>query len=194
MLYRVFICSYENKWFPSDQSMYFQSCYDGDLCPHPPNYHQWEAYTLLVLETCPSLACIGFSIVTSSDPSNHCCLSNVLVDRHFQVSHETIDWVEVRPPAGPLKDTQSFSKPLLSCLDCTFRVIVKGESERSAQSEILSGSYQVFKDFAPFRFPSTPTSLPVPAAEEHPPAARCCHHHTPGILLWRWGVVPGSLF
>lgn len=57
------------------------------------------------METFPSLACIGFSVVTSSDPSNHCCLSNVLVDRHFQVSHEMIDWVEVRPPAGPLKDT-----------------------------------------------------------------------------------------
>lgn len=92
-----------------------------------------------------------------------------VVNRHFQVSHETIDWVEVRPPAGPLKDTQSFSKPLLSCLDCAFRVIVKGESECSAQSEILSGLYQVFKDFAPFRFPSTPTSLAVPAAEEQPP-------------------------
>lgn len=43
------------------------------------------------METCPSLACIGVSIVTSSDPSNHYCLSNVLVDRHFQVSHQMID-------------------------------------------------------------------------------------------------------
>lgn len=44
------------------------------------------------------------------------------------------------------------------------RAIVNGEGELSAQSEVLSAFYQVFKYFALFRFPSTPTGLPVPAA------------------------------
>ena len=57
------------------------------------------------MEPCASLACIELSIVSSSDPSNHRCLSHVLGDRDFQVSDEMIDRAEVRPPAGPLRDT-----------------------------------------------------------------------------------------
>lgn len=90
----------------------------------------------------------------------------MLVYRLFQVSHQMIDRVEVRPPAGRLQDTLCFSEPLLKLSRlCVQSHCVNREGEPPALSEVLSALYQVFKYFAPFRLPSTPTSLSVPAAE-----------------------------
>ena len=62
----------------------------------------------------------------------------------------TLDRVQVRALAGPLKDHgRLVPKPLLHCLGCVFRVIVLLEVEPSAQSEVLSALEQVFmKDLA----------------------------------------------
>ena len=61
------------------------------------------------------------------------------MDIHFQVSPEMFDWVHVMSLAGPLKDIHIVvPKPLLRCLGCVLRVIVRLEGEPSAQSEALS--------------------------------------------------------
>ena len=53
--------------------------------------------------------------------------------------------VQVRALAGPLKDIQRLVlNPLLRCLGCVLRVIVKLEDESSPQSEVLSTLEQVF--------------------------------------------------
>lgn len=130
------------------------------------------------METCPSLARTGFSIVTSRDPSNHCCLSNVLVDRHFQVSHEMIDWVKVSPPAGPLKDAHRVSlKHFWVVLTVRLESLLMGKVNLQPSLRSCVLFIRVFKYFAPFRFSSTPTSLPAPAAEPPTPPPHHSSQH-----------------
>jgi len=60
-------------------------------------------------------------------------------------------------------------KPLLCCPGYVLRIIVMLEGEPLAQSEVLTAVEQLFiEDLSVLSFPSTLTSLPVPAAEKHP--------------------------
>ena len=91
--------------------------------------------------------------------------------------------------AGPLKDIQRLVlKPLLHCLGCVLRVVVRLEGELSPQSEVLSNLEQIFIKnlFALFLFPSILTSLPVPNAGKTSPqhdAATTMLHCRDGIVL-----------
>ena len=68
---------------------------------------------------------------------------------YFQVSPEMFDRVQVRAPAGPLKDIQRLvPKPLLLRLDCVLRVVVLLEGEPLPQSEILSALEVFIKDLS----------------------------------------------
>ena len=79
--------------------------------------------------------------------------------------------VQIWALAGPLKDIHIVVlKPLLCYLGSVLWVVVLLEDEPSPQSEVQSAlKHGIIKDVsAALIFPSTLTSLPVPAAEKHP--------------------------
>ena len=63
---------------------------------------------------------------------------------YFQVSPEMFNRVQIRALAGPLKDIQRLvPKPLMQCLGCVLRVVVRLECEHSPNSEVLTTLEQV---------------------------------------------------
>ena len=81
--------------------------------------------------------------VKKADPLKLCQVGlGASFHSYFQVSSLMFDWVQV---AGPLKDIQRLvPKPLLCCLGCVLRVVVRLEGEPSPQCEVLSALEQVF--------------------------------------------------
>ena len=122
----------------------------------------------------------------------------VSVHSHFQISPEMFNRILVWALAWPLKDIHRVVlKPLLWYLGCVLRVVVLLKDEPSPQSEVKSALEQVFIQdpgyIAAFIFPSILTSLPVPAAEQHPHSMMLpppCF--TVGMVLAWWWAVPGS--
>ena len=91
--------------------------------------------------------CIGeFLTLLSADPLKLCQIEwGASLHSYFQISPETLDWVQVQALAGPLKDIQRLvPKPLLRCLGYVPRVVVLLEGEPSPQSEVLRALEQVF--------------------------------------------------
>lgn len=95
------------------------------------------------------------------------------VDSHFQVSPEICYQVQIRAPVGPRRDiNRVIPKPLLHSLAVCLRSwsCWKVNLRPSLRSLALwtRFSFRISPWFAPFSFPSTLTSRPVPATEKLP--------------------------
>ena len=114
---------------------------------------------------------------------------------HFQISPEMLNRVQIWALAGLLEDIHRVVlKPLLCYLGCVLWVVVLLEDEPSPRALWSRLSSRMSLYFLHSYFPSTLTSLPVPAAEKHPHSIMLSPPcFTVGMVLGRWWPVPGFL-